>query len=363
MNNPPPTSQLADAIERRASALRDQALAHGGEVDAAELAALERLARLAELGGRRRKRWPMLALFAATLAVLSLLLFVRIGDTRVILDLEVSELGFELSEEQAATRDVALASLGTSGLARIEGPAELGRRIGAVRLAALDERSSITLERATLPAGTRLRLQAVDVVGNWRLSIATSRPPALRASLLGTVSIEGGGTPATAKLAAASPTALHLVGEHGALDFSLTMRDPTQPLLQLPLVVRGLLLHDTEQQIDGTRTRLRRSSTLLGGTVVYDELGGKALPLRAGEWLRFAASDGVLRVLESQPHKLHLQFDGVVRDMSRGVDRRSLMPTWLEWLAARHGLVLLWGSTFYLFGLAVGALRWWGVRL
>jgi hypothetical protein len=35
------------------------------------------------------------------------------------------------------------------------------------------------------------------------------------------------------------------------------------------------------------------------------------------------------------------------------------MPTWLEWLRARHGLSLLWGTALYLFGLAVGVLRWW----
>jgi hypothetical protein len=37
---------------------------------------------------------------------------------------------------------------------------------------------------------------------------------------------------------------------------------------------------------------------------------------------------------------------------------RSLMPTWLEWLKARHGLSLLWGTTLYLFGLVLGVARW-----
>ena len=42
-----------------------------------------------------------------------------------------------------------------------------------------------------------------------------------------------------------------------------------------------------------------------------------------------------------------------------GDTRRSLMPTYLEWLQARHGLSLLWGTTLYVFGLVVAALRWW----
>ena len=46
-----------------------------------------------------------------------------------------------------------------------------------------------------------------------------------------------------------------------------------------------------------------------------------------------------------------------------GHNRRSLMPTWLEWLRARHGLSLLWGSTVYIVGLLMGALRWFKVSL
>jgi hypothetical protein len=46
-----------------------------------------------------------------------------------------------------------------------------------------------------------------------------------------------------------------------------------------------------------------------------------------------------------------------------GEGRRTLMPTYLEWMRARHGVSLLWGTTLYLFGLIAGALRWWGVRL
>jgi hypothetical protein len=38
------------------------------------------------------------------------------------------------------------------------------------------------------------------------------------------------------------------------------------------------------------------------------------------------------------------------------------MPTYLEWLKARHGLSLFWGTSLYLFGLAAAALRWFGVN-
>jgi hypothetical protein len=34
------------------------------------------------------------------------------------------------------------------------------------------------------------------------------------------------------------------------------------------------------------------------------------------------------------------------------------MPTWLDWLKARRGLYLLWGTAIYVFGLIAGVLRW-----
>jgi hypothetical protein len=37
---------------------------------------------------------------------------------------------------------------------------------------------------------------------------------------------------------------------------------------------------------------------------------------------------------------------------------QNLMPTWLEWLKAQHGLSLLWGSTFYLVGVLLTLSRW-----
>jgi hypothetical protein len=35
----------------------------------------------------------------------------------------------------------------------------------------------------------------------------------------------------------------------------------------------------------------------------------------------------------------------------------------LEWLRARHGLTLLWGTTAYVFGLATAVVRWFKVPL
>jgi hypothetical protein len=53
---------------------------------------------------------------------------------------------------------------------------------------------------------------------------------------------------------------------------------------------------------------------------------------------------------------LSLNFHGWVRGMR--TESENLMPTWLEWLRARHGLSLFWGTAVYLFGLGLAGVKW-----
>ena len=96
----------------------------------------------------------------------------------------------------------------------------------------------------------------------------------------------------------------------------------------------------------------------------FEELAGRELHLRSGEGLRFGSSHGEVRTLELRDGHIALTFHGYVRGMTTGgaENRRSLMPTYLEWLSAQHGLSLLWGTTLYLFGLVIGLLRNWGIK-
>jgi hypothetical protein len=96
-----------------------------------------------------------------------------------------------------------------------------------------------------------------------------------------------------------------------------------------------------------------------------ESLNGDTRQLRSGEPLRFGESNGEIRTVRLEPDHLSLSFHGWVRGMQTGSEEtpRSLMPTWLEWLRARHGLTLLWGTTAYVFGLATAAVRWLKVPL
>jgi hypothetical protein len=97
----------------------------------------------------------------------------------------------------------------------------------------------------------------------------------------------------------------------------------------------------------------------------FASLNGVSRSLRAGEILRLEDPRGEIRTLRLEDEVVALDFQGRVRGISSGSDdsRQNLMPTWLDWLRAQHGLSLLWGTTFYLFGIGLAALRWFKVNV
>jgi hypothetical protein len=97
------------------------------------------------------------------------------------------------------------------------------------------------------------------------------------------------------------------------------------------------------------------------GMLYFESLGGKEYRLRSGQEIRFEFSEGEIRTLELKDDRIAFEFHGRVKGMTTGSNdsQVSLMPTYLEWLSARHGLSLLWGTTLYIFGVILSVVRWW----
>jgi hypothetical protein len=101
-------------------------------------------------------------------------------------------------------------------------------------------------------------------------------------------------------------------------------------------------------------------STILSGSITFDEINGAQRKLRAGESVTFTRIDGELHTLTLDGDGISMLFVGKVAGLETGpaAHRVSLMPTLLEWLQARHGLALLWGSSIYVFGIVMSLMRW-----
>jgi hypothetical protein len=130
--------------------------------------------------------------------------------------------------------------------------------------------------------------------------------------------------------------------------------------------VSGISMLQVEELIEGTGPLARQVSSLASGSLYLESLNGKQVALRPYEELRFTRSSGDIRKLSLSPSggldagTLALEAQASVEGMTIGrqPNVRSLMPTYLEWLSARQGLALLWGSTLYVSGALASLLSW-----
>jgi hypothetical protein len=322
------------------------------------VAELQALVALTELERKRqpapqRSRWVLAAAFFATLLLASALIFVRTSGAPVEIEASVTEFQFDLPATQTLTPTLVVHSLKLAGARNVEPP--LGQQALVLRAGGSECDGSVTLEPIVLPAGARVGIRASASARRVQLSLLA--PGAvLRAAVAGCVAANVG---ASNGKVISGVIALTL-GDDEA-DVELAAPDGSAITFAQSIEARTLAFTQIEQLAREDATHLRHISTLRAGRVVLPSLAGREVALRRGEIISFDRSIGKIQDIEPGAGTLALRFAGDVQGMATGQaeHRRSLMPTWLEWLRANQALSLLWGSALYLFGLVVGLLRWW----
>jgi hypothetical protein len=372
--------QLAELLKQRAKDAEVRAIQSGGTIPPEEYKALRRLARLAEI---RSKAEPApkkisritIAVFCLTLAIVSVLFFARVSMTEIELDVALSQLGFRLPQQQVLTDATKLPGLGVSGLAELRLPragSHNAQTIStadtsgtAVQLSSADgqRKGELTLDALNVPTATQVWLRPTEVPQQWRLSLH-GPDLILQAEVEGSILVALAGDPSE-KFEFTSPQPVVMRGGRNDIDLDLEFPADLKTYSFSPQdVAESLSFTRVDEHSDPEHTLVRRVSTILSGSLFFEELAGRELHLRAGEGLRFQSSHGEIRTLELRDGHIALTFHGEVRGMTTGAgeNRRSLMPTYLEWLSSQHGLSLLWCTTLYLFGLVMGVLRNWGME-
>lgn len=374
---PSAADRLRGLLERKATEAADAAVRAGGRLPEEELERLERLTRLirvcGEIAPARQRRWPLAMTVGGTLLLVSLLLFTRVPETEVELELTLAELGFSSPVHQVLDGMQDLAGVGVTGLDEIhlprsrDAPARVVRAgegaPAAIHLTPVPDvgGSSVGLADIALPGGARVGVEAADGSGGRVHLSLQGAARELRIHAMGTVRVAVAGH-ATEVLHFASPRPILLRATGERVDLDIVSARGTEHTLADQLLAEGLALHRIEEMPLGPqRTHVRRVSTVRSGDLYFESLDGRARPLRPGEALRFTWAQGEIRRLELDDGHLGLAFHGRVRGMTTGSGQhpRSLMPTCLEWIRARHGLALLWGSTLYLLGVLVALRQWW----
>jgi hypothetical protein len=144
------------------------------------------------------------------------------------------------------------------------------------------------------------------------------------------------------------------------MDFDLTFSGDVERSFSAHFPITDLSMWHVEESHDLAGTLVDRVSTILSGSLFLSALEDREYKLRSGQPLEFTQPSGILRKLSLADGKISLRFEGAVHGIRTGAGEgfRSLMPTYLEWARARHGVTLLWGSAIYIFGLAMAVLRW-----
>jgi hypothetical protein len=113
----------------------------------------------------------------------------------------------------------------------------------------------------------------------------------------------------------------------------------------------------------------RDVSTLLSGKVYLEALA-KEITLRDFDLLQFDSASGVIRSVTVSPgalangsgvSPLRIRFHGLVKGMRVGAlteTSHSLMPTWIEWLAAQRSAVLMWSCFVYVAAMLMSIFKW-----
>lgn len=375
----PVSDPLRELFKRELGKFEAESTEADGAIPQGRIEALSALAKVIEardsIQSKPRSRGAALVLLG-TLAIVSVLLFVRVRQTEIELDVSLSQLSFSLTKSQALSGAMNLSAIGIAGLRDVElppssdqskgGGANLSSPASAFSLAASTlgpRRGTLTLTPLLLPANVRSTLGLSDVANQYHMSLRTADLP-LRITAYGPVSVALPGAPIRA-LDFAIPKSILLRG--GSEDVNLDLTFPSMPQLPLSaqLEVGDLSFSRIDQFLDSNQSIVGRFSTILSGTLSLESLNGQEVRLRPGEELQFEHSQGEIRSIEFGANQIGLKFRGAVWGMTTGTGEghRSIMPTYLDWLRARHGLSLLWATSLYLFGLIAGALRWWGVRL
>jgi hypothetical protein len=366
-------------IAKKADELTSQALQYGDAPDEASVDRLSRLAALADVYDRARRRhlkWRLPVIYTAfgVLLVVGALQW-EIPRAEVELASQVSSVSFTLPQAEDIFDNLRLASFDVTDVACVTfAPAAhaecAAQNPSQIRIVVPSEASNhalVTIQQLRVPAGGRVTLSKPTSRTVCRISIESPHGEPIYIALsmhsvdvttvVGTRAIkrhlEASNPPSVLELEVASPTVLEAVGYAGS-----------EVAVQRDIRVTDLSFTDQVQTKDIGGEAVRPMSSILSGALYLDSLNGKRVDLRPFDNLRFTHSEGRLRTLALAPSsnsRLALDFHGFVEGMRGGTQEagRSLMPSILQYVAAQSGLALYWGTVVFLFGLFMSIGRLW----
>lgn len=332
-----------------------------GDVPLSKVERLSRLARLVELceaasRDHKRRYWPIVASIVITLTVISVLLFVRVPQAQIELQLAVTDASFQLRTADSVAENVVVSEIGVSGLADVN---FRGRSYpaAALRLSVPTRDvggTSIALIDVTPPAGSIVRLSKTFVPQQFRIvleSVAENGIPKdinIEIRVVITGSLDASILPSLEEPLLVettfAPEEMILTTGAKRIQIDLTPANGTAQLTSASLDI-GNLAFERTYELGG---RPRRTSSVIDGSLVIEDLDRKRYPVGEGDGVQVEAVGRISRPNLRQ-ERLDVRFNGRTRLLSIGAPDNALdrMPRLVEWLSASYPVPFIWGLAGY----------------
>jgi hypothetical protein len=358
---------LSKLARRERARLVNKTMA-SGNVSKEDFDALDRLEKLAAGGQSWRQWWIPACAFLVPLTLVAVLFETGQQETQIDLDARVSAFSATLRAKQPLFDGALLRAFNATGLEGVDnlsagdGDCSVDAKLGANP----GPEDAINLQSLEVPQGWRVSLEQLENSIEVTLHDPAAQRKTAREEVLTTVSLGGratvetrcGGVRNLLDLKAAEISSLTLrLGPRTTLNVAPVDGHPLRFARQIAVEKVALFSEETSF---ADAPENRQLSSVLSGALYLNALDGKQVPLRPSEALSFGDSTGTLRSIAPASDGLQLQLFATVRGMKTGEapNQRSLMPTYLEWLAARKEIWLWWSSAVSAFAVLMSVLRW-----
>jgi hypothetical protein len=143
------------------------------------------------------------------------------------------------------------------------------------------------------------------------------------------------------------------------VDLDLTLQPASNSIFQGSISADSISLLRIDENYDDENSVVRTVSTILSGSMFFESLDGKKQALLPGQQVQFEKSHGTINTLELRDDHIAVNFVATVSGMTSGEinNRKTLMPTYLEWLHSRVNLTLFLAVILLVWGIIFGLRR------
>jgi len=368
----PAVDTLDAYLDARVAKVSERLAAYGGDaIPDAAIQEVRLLRELALLSSSRRAAPPkphsiLPRLMALTAACITALVFLRLPAVRVDLDVLCSGLRFRTPSPIQLTglSRLTLLQANESAPVQVEAPATLAAFsvTPPLELRPTDE-GALTLSSVSIPADALVSILKTTDAGTWRLDIE-HKDASVAATVSGSVVVAGEGSTRTMAFGRGSRIDLRAnTGNVPHLGLFVTPQRADAMLATTVIPIDNVAFEEPVQEALSADSGIVRgeASSVLSGSVFNVSLGGKELALRKRDSVEITLDTGQLRELRLEPDGLRVSLTAVATELrvGRAGGLQTLRPSYLEWLAQRHGLQLAWGAAAWAFGLLLGGAKWW----